>query len=137
MKRVWCGFWIRPAPAGACGPPPTARQALALTWIRPHMAGMLWRTPPRSRHPLPAGFVKPCRPTLVPCPPAGPDWLHEIKHDGYRILACKEGGRVTLWSRHGTILTDRFPRVAEAIFSLAADSALIDGEAVAFRSDGH
>jgi bifunctional non-homologous end joining protein LigD len=44
---------------------------------------------------------------------------------------------VTLWTRHGTNFTDRFPRVAEAICSLAADIAPIDGEAVAFRPDGH
>jgi hypothetical protein len=44
---------------------------------------------------------------------------------------------VTLWSRHGTNFTDRLPKVAEAVCSLAADSALIDGEAVTFRSDGH
>src|SRR5271165_6604379 len=78
-----------------------------------------------------------CQPLLVDRPPAGSDWLHEIKHDGYRIIACKEGGRVTLWSRHGTNFTDRLPKVAEAVCSLAADSALIDGEAVTFRSDGH
>src|SRR5271166_1846639 len=59
------------------------------------------------------------------------------KHDGYRIITRKEGGRVTLWSRHGTNFTDRLPKVAEAVCSLAADSALIDGEAVTFRSDGH
>jgi bifunctional non-homologous end joining protein LigD len=44
---------------------------------------------------------------------------------------------VTLWSRRGTNFTDRLPKVAEAVCSLAADSALIDGEAVTFRSDGH
>ena len=44
---------------------------------------------------------------------------------------------MTLWSRHGTNFTDRLPKVAEAVCSLATDSALIDGEAVTFRSDGH
>jgi bifunctional non-homologous end joining protein LigD len=44
---------------------------------------------------------------------------------------------VTLWSRHGTNFTDRLPKVAEAVCGLAADSALIDGEAVTFCSDGH
>jgi bifunctional non-homologous end joining protein LigD len=99
---------------------------------------MLWRTSPaRSRRSQPAGFILPAQPLLVDRPPAGSGWLHEIKHDGYRILARKEGSRVTLWTRYGTNFTDRFPRVAEAICSLAADSALIDGEAVAFRPDGH
>ena len=99
---------------------------------------MLWRTSPRrSRRTPPSGFILPCQPLLVDRPPAGSDWLHEIKHDGYRILACREGSRVTLWSRHGTNFTDRLPKVAEAVCSLAAESALIDGETVAFRSDGH
>ena len=55
----------------------------------------------------------------------------------YRIIARKEGSRVTLWSRYGTNFTDRLPKIAEAVCSLAAESALIDGEAVAVRSDGH
>src|SRR5580700_4582691 len=93
---------------------------------------MLWRTSPRrSRRTPPAGFIVPCQPALVPKPPAGSGWLHE------RIIARKDGSRVTLWSRHGTNFTDRLPKVAEAVCSLAADSALIDGEAVIFRSDGH
>jgi bifunctional non-homologous end joining protein LigD len=99
---------------------------------------MLWRiSPGRSRRTSPTGFIVPCQPLLVDRPPAGTDWLHEIKHDGYRIIAHKEEGRVTLRSRHGTNFTDRLPKVAEAVCSSAADSALIDGEAVTFRSDGH
>jgi ATP-dependent DNA ligase len=91
---------------------------------------MLWRTPPkRSRRSPPAGFILPCQPLLVDRPPAGSGWLHEVKHDGYRIIARKERSRVTLWSRYGTNFTDRLPKVAEAICSLAAESALIDGEA--------
>jgi bifunctional non-homologous end joining protein LigD len=98
---------------------------------------MLWRTSPRrSRRTPPAGFIVPCQPALVPKPPAGSGWLHEIKHDGYRIIARKDGSRVTLWRRHGTNFTDRLPKVAEAVCSLAADSARIDREAVIFRSDG-
>ena len=57
----------------------------------------------------PAGFIVPCQPLLVDKPPAGADWLHEIKHDGYRIIARKEGSRATLWSRHGTKRADRAP----------------------------
>ena len=73
----------------------------------------------------------------MPNPPAGLGWLHEVKHDGYRIIARKDGSRVTLWSRYGTNFTDRLPKMAEAVCSLAAESALIDGEAVAVRPDGH
>ena len=94
--------------------------------------------PPRSRPtPPPAGFIQPCQPTLVANPPAGPGWLHEMKHDGYRLIARKDADRVTLWSRYGTDFTDKLPRIAEAVRSLPVDNALIDGEAVVFRPDGH
>jgi bifunctional non-homologous end joining protein LigD len=53
------------------------------------------------------------------------------------LIARKVAGAVTLWTRHGTTFTDRLPRIAEAVRSLPVDSALIDGEAVVFRSDGH
>jgi bifunctional non-homologous end joining protein LigD len=97
----------------------------------------VWRTPPaHSRKSPPAGFILPCNPTLVDHPPNGPDWLHEIKHDGFRILARKQGAKVTLWSRRGTDLTDRMPQITEAVRGLPADEALIDGEAVVFRQDG-
>jgi bifunctional non-homologous end joining protein LigD len=99
---------------------------------------MLWRiSPRRSRRTPPAGFILPCQPVLVGKPPAGSGWLHEVKHDGYRIIARKEGSRVILWTRHGTNFTDKLPKIAEAVCSLAVDSALIDGEAVVFRPDGH
>ena len=64
-------------------------------------------------------------------------WIHEVKHDGYRLITRKDAGRVTLWTRHGTDFTDRLSRIAEAVRSLPVDSALIDREAVAFRPDGH
>ena len=75
---------------------------------------MLWRI---SRRDPPAGFIEPCRPTLVATPPAGPGWLHEMKHDGYRLLARKQGERVTLWSRYGTDFTDKLPGILEAVRS--------------------
>ncbi len=95
---------------------------------------MLWRI---SRRAPPAGFILPCQPLLVPKPPTGLGWLHKVKHHGYRIIARKDGRRVTLWSRYGANFPDRLPKIAEAVFSLAAESALIDGEAVAVRPDGH
>jgi bifunctional non-homologous end joining protein LigD len=95
---------------------------------------MLWRI---SRRDPPAGFIQPCRPTLVRAPPAGPGWLHEMKHDGYRLLASKAADRITLWSRYGTDFTDKLPGITEAVRSLPVDTALLDGEAVVFRPDGH
>jgi bifunctional non-homologous end joining protein LigD len=88
------------------------------------------------RRSTPLGFIRPCEPTLVDRPPAGPGWLHEVKHDGFRILAWKQGERVQLWSRRAADFTDRFSRIADAVRGLAAGEALIDGEAVVFRDDG-
>jgi bifunctional non-homologous end joining protein LigD len=73
---------------------------------------------------------------LVAYPPAGPGWLHEVKHDGFRILARKQGERVLIWSRRGADFKDRLSRIADAVRGLSADEALIDGEAVVFRDDG-
>jgi bifunctional non-homologous end joining protein LigD len=99
---------------------------------------MLWRTPSaRFWRNLPAGFIQPCQPTLVANPPAGPGWLHEVKHDGFRVLARKQGERVEVWSRRGAVFNDRFPRIAEAVGALPVDNAMIDGEAVVFLPDGH
>jgi ATP-dependent DNA ligase len=58
---------------------------------------------------LPAGFIAPCLPINAPQPPSGEQWLHEIKHDGFRIIARKNGKRVKLYSRPGNDLTYRFP----------------------------
>jgi bifunctional non-homologous end joining protein LigD len=63
--------------------------------------------------------------------PRGPNWLHEIKYDGYRIVARKAGDAITLFSRSGLDWTVRFPAIAKALETLPCDSALIDGE-VAF-----
>src|SRR5580692_8337417 len=46
------------------------------------------------------GFVAPCIPTRAAKPPAGPDWVHEIKHDGYRLIVRREGEAVWLFTRH-------------------------------------
>jgi len=63
-------------------------------------------------------------------PPSGPGWLHEIKHDGYRLMARLEDSRVRLFSRRGHDWSDRFPRIHEALASQRARSETMDGEAV-------
>ena len=103
-----------------------------------YMCPMLRRiTPARSRRTPPAGFIQPARPLLTTTPRAGPEWIHEVKHDGYRLLARKDAGRVILWSRYATDYSDTFSRIAEAVRSLPVDHVMIDGEAVVFRPDGH
>jgi bifunctional non-homologous end joining protein LigD len=79
---------------------------------------------------------EPCLPRPAKKPPAGPDWIHEIKHDGYRILAERKGSVVTLHTRKGFDLAARFPLVAEAVAKLPVKSCLIDGEAIACDANG-
>jgi bifunctional non-homologous end joining protein LigD len=64
----------------------------------------------RSRA-LPAGFIAPCLPTSAPQPPSGELWLHEIKHDGFRVIARQ----VKLYSRPGNDLSYRFPLIVRSL----------------------
>ena len=123
------------------GAPLERRGGTSVDWRgRLHIAGMLWRISP-ARSGAPDGPVS-------PCPPSRCSWrsrdregacdrIHEVKHDGYRLLASKAADRVTLWSRYGTDFTGKLPRIAEAVRSLPIDDALLDGEAVVLRPDGH
>jgi bifunctional non-homologous end joining protein LigD len=72
----------------------------------------------------------------APQPPSGEAWLHEIKHDGFRVVARKNGERVRLYSRAGNDLTHRFPLIVEAMARLRSRSCIIDGEAVCCGDDG-
>jgi len=75
-------------------------------------------------------------PTLVARPPAGPGWIHEIKHDGYRMGAVVSAGTARLWSRAGKEWTSGFPNVVETLAKLPVSSAVLDGEVVFLRDDG-
>ena len=81
-------------------------------------------------------FVAPQLATLVARPPSGDAWLHEMKFDGYRILARLEQGRVTLLSRNGRDWTDQFPSVVDSVRGLPARAALLDGEVAVVTPDG-
>ncbi|MGH7502926.1 MAG: DNA ligase D [Longimicrobiales bacterium] len=74
--------------------------------------------------------------TLVANPPAGDDWLHEIKYDGYRLLCRVEGDDVRLISRNGKDWTARFRAVVDAVRALPCRRALLDGEVAILRQDG-
>jgi bifunctional non-homologous end joining protein LigD len=91
--------------------------------------GMLQRT-------LPAGFIAPCLPTKTDKLPSGSQWLHEIKRDGFRVIARKKGPQVRLYSRPGNDLTYRFPLIVETLKRLCSRSCIIDGEAVACDENG-
>ena len=79
-------------------------------------------------------FVAPQLATLVDRPPEGPDWLHEIKLDGYRMLCRVADGRMSFLTRTGQNWTQRFPILAKS--RIAAATALIDGEIVAVDKNG-
>src|SRR5260370_29975593 len=85
---------------------------------------------------FPAEFIAPCLPTKTDKLPSGGLWLHEIKHDGFRVIARKDGDRVRLYSRPGNDMTRRFPLIAEALTGLRSRSCIIDGEAVACDDTG-
>ena len=69
-------------------------------------------------------------------PPSGSLWVHEIKHDGYRLMVRRDGERVRCFTRGGHDWADRFPAIVEAASRIQASSFLIDGEAVIAREDG-
>jgi ATP-dependent DNA ligase len=81
-------------------------------------------------------FCEPCLPSPAEKPPTDAGWLHEIKHDGFRIIARKNGGQVRLYSRPGNDLTRRFPLIVETLARLRPRSCIIDGEAVACDGNG-
>jgi bifunctional non-homologous end joining protein LigD len=85
---------------------------------------------------LPAGFIEPCLPTKADSLPSGGLWIHEIKHDGFRVIARKDGARVRLYSRPGNDLTDRFHLIVETLANLRTRSCIIDGEAVVCDDNG-
>jgi bifunctional non-homologous end joining protein LigD len=65
-------------------------------------------------------FCEPCLPSPTERPPAGPGWIHEIKHDGFRVMARRGAERVRLFTRNGHDWTERFPLIVEALYSLKA-----------------
>ena len=79
---------------------------------------------------------EPCIPTRGTKVPDGAEWLHEIKHDGYRVIVQREGKRVRLWTRNGHDWSDRFPLITEAALRNRNSSFVLDGEAVLLGVDG-
>jgi bifunctional non-homologous end joining protein LigD len=85
---------------------------------------------PGAKIPLPLGFVPLCLPSLSQKPPSGSAWVHEIKHDGYRLIARRDGNRVRLCTRRGYDWSGKYPRIVDSLLSLRVRSIIVDGEAV-------
>jgi bifunctional non-homologous end joining protein LigD len=97
---------------------------------------MLWvpSRPVRSRS-KPPGFILPCQPALSERPPTGPGWLHEIKFEGYRVIARRDGEQVRLWARTTSDYSKAFTRIRDAVVALPVDSAVLDGETIVLWPD--
>ena len=83
-----------------------------------------------------ASRIEPCLPSRTVKPPTGPGWLHEIKHDGFRMMIRRDPAGVRVITRNGFDWTRRFPLMLEAADAIKAKSFLIDGEAVACDDRG-
>src|SRR5437762_7931275 len=81
-------------------------------------------------------FVAPMLATRVSSLPTGPEWHYEVKWDGYRILAVKDGPTVKLLSRRASNYTDKFKSVTKALDGIHAQTAVLDGEVVATDAKG-
>ena len=84
----------------------------------------------------PPSWIKPQLAKLVEQAPDGPDWLHEIKLDGYRMHTRLDAGRVQILTRRGNIWTGKYPAIAQAIAGLPARNAYLDGELCGVLPDG-
>ena len=79
---------------------------------------------------------EPCIPTRGTKVPDRPEWIHEVKHDGYRLIVQREGKRVRLFTRNGHDWSDRYPLISEAALRNRNSIFVIDGEAVLLGVDG-
>jgi ATP-dependent DNA ligase len=84
----------------------------------------------------PDGFIEPCLPSPADKPPSGANWVHEIKHDGFRIMVRRDPAGVRLFTQKADDWTTRFPLIVEAVNHLKVRSCLIDGEAVCCNEKG-
>jgi bifunctional non-homologous end joining protein LigD len=85
---------------------------------------------------MPKRLFEPCIPTRGTKVPIGPDWIHEIKHDGYRLIVHREGKRVRLFTRNGHDWTDRYPWIVHGALQNRQKQFVLDGEAVILGVDG-
>jgi ATP-dependent DNA ligase len=90
----------------------------------------------RAEQASPRAWIKPQLAALVKRALDGPDWLHEIKLDGYRMHARLDAGRVQILTRRGNDWTHKYPGIAKAIAGLPAQNAYLDGELCGVLPDG-
>jgi ATP-dependent DNA ligase len=98
----------------ACRFPPTEQDS------NPALAAYL--------NPMPQRLLEPCIPTRSTIVPSNPHWIHEVKHDGYRLIVQKDRTTVRLFTRNGHDWTDRYPLIVEAALRNRSNS-FVNGEA--------
>jgi bifunctional non-homologous end joining protein LigD len=81
-------------------------------------------------------FVEPMKARTATAPPDDGRWLYEVKFDGFRVLAVKNGNAVELWSRNKKRLDERFPEVVQAVAKLSVKNCVLDGEVCALTAQG-
>jgi bifunctional non-homologous end joining protein LigD len=98
---------------------------------------MLWRVRNSRGRPrnAPAAFIPPCRPTVSQRPPRGFGWVHELKHDGYRLQIHVRDGRVKLYTMNAADWAKRYRRIVEQAAKIKG-SAIIDAEVVWLDGEG-
>ena len=124
-KRTSIGSTWRLALGGRCN---RLGHCLGSSFIPSCRAVLRTIHPPLSGD-LPASS-SPASPTRASKPPVGAQWVHEIKHDGYRFIARKTDDRVRLFTRRGYDWTERYPLIRKAVAAIRTGSAVVDGEAV-------
>lgn len=95
-----------------------------------------WTSKGRKKAAPPVSFIAPMKATLVSAPPPHGQWHYELKFDGYRALALKNGGDVQVLSRNEKDFSRRFPEIAEAVAAMPIGTAALDGEIVALDEEG-
>ena len=106
----------------------TRRPRLALAFGERYPCGSMSLHPP--------GFIEPCLPTGSRTAPTGPQWVYEIKHDGFRFICHCDGERVRVFSRTGHEWSAQLPAIAAALRTLPVRSVILDGEGVICGPDG-
>src|SRR4029450_800064 len=85
---------------------------------------------------MPKSPYAPCIPTRGTAVPAHSDWIHEVKHDGFRLIVQRDMDRVRLFTRNGCDWTSRYPLMVEGADRIRTNQFVIDGEAVLLGVDG-
>jgi bifunctional non-homologous end joining protein LigD len=104
--------------------------------LSPPSGVRLWPPLPGAVAVRRAGNIPPSIPTRAAKPPAGPDWVHEIKHDGYRLIVRRDDAAVRLFMRRGYDWSERYPAIARAAWKLRAKSFTLNREAAVCGPDG-